>query len=122
MTSAILAAIKELESSLSPTSNEEILHFAAIILLECLMVFGSLFALEEDLAYPIDPNALMPPSRGKIVYDSWEPAGTQLRAIGSKLSFTFTMDLNRFVIFSMTSIFLTGVSHFFSRLALHTSP
>ena len=54
----------------SPTSNEETLHFAAIMLLKCLVVFGSLFALEEDLAYPIDPNALMPPSRGKIVYES----------------------------------------------------
>ena len=70
ITSAILEAINELKSSLSPTSNELTLHFAAIMLLKFLVVFGSLVTLEEDLAYPMDPNALMPPSRGKIVYES----------------------------------------------------
>lgn len=65
ITSAILEAINELKSSLSPTSNELILHFAAIMLLKFLAVFGSLITLEEDLAYPIDPNALMPPIQGE---------------------------------------------------------
>ena len=69
-TSAILEAINDDKSSLSPTSNELILHFAAMMLLKFLVVFESLITLEEDLAYPIDPNALMPPSRGKIVYES----------------------------------------------------
>ena len=86
-TSAILAAIKEDKSSLSPTSKELTLHFAAMMLLK----FKPLMDFEKDLAYPIVPNASMPPSNGKTVWESLESFGTQLLGIGNKLSFTLTM-------------------------------
>ena len=87
ITSAILEAINELKSSLSPTSNELTLHFAAIMLLK----FNPLMDSEKDLAYPIVPNASIPPSSGKTVWDSLESFGIQLLGIGSKLSFTLTI-------------------------------
>ena len=94
------------------------LHFAAMILLK----FKPLVTVEQDLAYPIAPNASIPPSSGKTVCESLEFSGTQLLGIGRRLSFTLTILWNRFVILSLTSESLIGVSHRFSRFALHTFP